>query len=113
MAIPKDDDFDLDEAMEKFRLGVENRTIKLDDDDEEDGDVEAEAIDEPRVPYGEDQLLYWARLDREGWTMEEMLSQGLIDVDTYPFFDEERDNEPISFTKRTLEELMSLEEIIF
>jgi hypothetical protein len=53
-------------------------------DEEEDG-----PDNEPRCSYDEDLLAYWGGLRIAGWEQEEMLSQGLIDFDTYPFFEDE------------------------
>jgi 8-oxo-dGTP pyrophosphatase MutT (NUDIX family) len=72
---------------------------------------------ELRCAWTEDELLYWGKLDQEGGSIEEMLSQGLISVDSYPDFDEgkeqvEEDKEGeipwISYS-----ELMSYEAIHF
>jgi hypothetical protein len=88
-------------------------------DDEESEDDESE-IEEPKFPCNEDELLYWAKLDREGWTIEEMLSQGLISVDSYPYFDDEpkETEEPVAvpeivIREYTSEELEQLEIIYF
>jgi hypothetical protein len=86
----------------------------------EEVEEEEEPDNEPRCSYDEDKLLYWARLDQEGLTVEEMLSQGLISVDSYPYFDDQpkEPEEPVAVAEIVLrdytpEELDQLEIVYF
>jgi hypothetical protein len=95
----------------------ELKTAEFEDDDVEEGLDDEYIDDEPRPPYNEDKLAYWGELDMAGWTMEEMLSQGLIEVDTYPFFEDEKEpklpQQRVVCRKYTIEELEHFEVINF
>jgi hypothetical protein len=72
-------------------------------------DHDHERNQEPELPWDVESLIRNADL-RSQWTTEEMLSQGRIDLYTFPFTDEE---ETIDIPPISHEELMSYEEIIF
>jgi hypothetical protein len=83
-----------------------------------DKEEDVKEPDEIYCPYDEDLLAHWSDLRRSGSDVVDMITEGHIDMDTYPFFDEENDTpkipvEPFCYTKRTLEELLSMESIEF
>jgi hypothetical protein len=69
-----------------------------------------------RCAWDEEKLAYRGGLRMAGWTIEELITQGMIDIDTYPFDDDHQERfeiEPLRYTSRSLEELLSLESIDF